>query len=180
MTNAQGRVGVVMPHGVLFRGGAEGKIRRGIVEADLFEAVIGLAPNLFFGASIPVAICVLNRNKPAERRGKVLFVDAAQPGYFRAERAQNFLDEKHIASIVAAYRAYEDVERFAHVADLAEIEDNDFNLNIQPLRGHHRAGGGDERRRGAGTTAGGRAPPRRGHGPHGRAAGGAGVRAVGW
>ena len=130
MTNAQGRVGVVMPHGVLFRGGAEGKIREGIVKADLFEAVIGLAPNLFFGASIPVAICVLNRDKPAERRGKVLFVDAAQPGYFRAERAQNFLDKEHIAGIVEAYRAFEDIERFAHVADLAEIEGNDFNLNI--------------------------------------------------
>ena len=130
VTNAQGRVGVVMPHGILFRGGAEGRIRRGIVEADLFEAVIGLAPNLFFGASIPVAICVLNRNKPAGRRGKVLFVDAAQPGYFRAERAQNFLDKEHIASIVDACRAFEDAERFSHVADLAEIEGNDFNLNI--------------------------------------------------
>ena len=76
-------VGVVMPHGVLFRGGAEGKIRRGIVEADLFEAIIGLVPNLFSGASIPVTICVLNKAKPAERRGKVLFVDAAQEGSFR-------------------------------------------------------------------------------------------------
>ena len=119
-----------MPHGILFRGGAEGKIRQGIVEADLFEAVIGLAPNLFFGASIPVAICVLNRDKPAERRRRVLFVDAAQQGYFRAERAQNFLDPEHIASVVEAYRAFEDVGRFAHVADLAEIEGNDFNLNI--------------------------------------------------
>ena len=64
VTNAEGMAGVVMPHGILFRGGAEGKIRRGIVEADLFEAVIGLAPNLFFGASIPVAVCVLNRDKP--------------------------------------------------------------------------------------------------------------------
>ena len=129
VTNAQGRVGVVMPRGVLFRGGAEGKIRLVIVEADLFEAVIGLAPNLFFGARIPVAICVLNRDKPAGRRGRVLFVDAAQPGYYRAELAQNFLDKEHIAGIVAACRAFEDVERFAHVADLAEIEGNDFNMN---------------------------------------------------
>ena len=130
VTNAEGMVGVVMPHGVLFRGGAEGKIRRGIVEADLFEAVIGLAPNLFFGASIPVAICVLNKAKPAERRGKVLFVDAAQEGYFRPGKAQNFIDPEHIAKIVDAYRTFEDVERFAHVADLEEIEANDFNLNI--------------------------------------------------
>ena len=113
VTNAQGMVGVVMPHGILFRGGAEGKIRRGIIEADLFEAVIGLAPNLFFGASIPVAICVLNRAKPKERRGRVLFVDAAQEGYFRPGKAQNFIDSEHIDEIVQAYRAFEDVERFA-------------------------------------------------------------------
>ena len=130
VTTMTGMVGVVMPHGVLFRGGAEGKIRRGIVESDLFEAVIGLAPNLFYGASIPVAICVLNKAKPSERRGKVLFVDAAQEGYFRQGKAQNFLDREHIDKIVAAYRGFEDVERFAHVAELAEIEANDFNLNI--------------------------------------------------
>ena len=130
VTNATGMVGVVMPHGVLFRGGAESKIRRGIVVDDLFEAVIGLAPNLFFGASIPVAICVLNKAKPAERKGKVLFVDAAQEGYYRPGKAQNFLDQGHIARIVNAYQAFEDVERFAHVADLEEIAGNDFNLNI--------------------------------------------------
>ncbi len=130
VTNAHGMVGVVMPHGILFRGGAEGKIRRGIVEADLFEAIIGLTPNLFFGASIPVAICVLNKAKPAPRRGKLLFIDAAQEGYFRPGKAQNFIDQEHIDKIVAAYRAFEDVERLAHVADLAEIEANDFNLNI--------------------------------------------------
>ena len=130
VTNAEGMVGVVMPHGILFRGGAEGKIRRGIVEADLFEAIIGLAPNLFFGASIPVAICVLNKAKPHERRGKVLFVDAAQEGYFRQGKAQNFIDTEHIGKIVEAYRAFEEVERFAHVADIKEIEANDFNLNI--------------------------------------------------
>ena len=130
VTNAQGMVGVVMPHGILFRGGAEGKIRKGIVDADLFEAVIGLAPNLFFGASIPVAICVLNRAKPRERRGKVLFVDAAQEGHFRPGKAQNYIDPEHIEKIVQAYRAFEDVDRFAHVADLEEIQGNDFNLNI--------------------------------------------------
>ena len=129
-TNPRGMVGVVMPHGILFRGGAEGTIRRGIVEADLFEAVIGLAPNLFYGASIPVAVCILNRDKPSERRGKVLFIDAAQTDYFRPGKAQNFLDPAHVASIVEAYRAFDEVERFAHVADVEEIATNDFNLNI--------------------------------------------------
>lgn len=131
VTNARGMVGVVMPHGVLFRGGAEAKIRRGIVEADLFEAIIGLAPNLFFGASIPVAICVLNRNKPFTRRGKVLFVDANQEGYFRKDKSKNILDQEHIARIVTAYRNFEEVDRLAHIADLDEIEHNDFNLNIR-------------------------------------------------
>ena len=130
VTNSQGMVGVVMPHGVLFRGGAEGKIRQGIVEADLFEAVIGLAPNLFSGASIPVAICVLNRAKPAQRRGRVLFVDAAQEGGFRPGKARNYLDPEHIARIVEVCSAFEDVDHFAHVANLEEIQGNDFNLNI--------------------------------------------------
>ncbi|MDE0163105.1 MAG: class I SAM-dependent DNA methyltransferase [Acidimicrobiaceae bacterium] len=130
VTNPGGMVGVVMPHGILFRGGAEGTIRKGMIEADLFEAVIGLAPNLFYGASIPVAICVFNKAKPADRRGRVLFVDAAQPDYFRSGKAQNFLDPEHVAAIVGAFRAYEEVERFAHVADLDEIAANDHNLNI--------------------------------------------------
>ena len=130
VTNPGGMVGVVMPHGILFRGGAEGTIRKGIVEADLFEAVIGLAPNLFYGASIPVAVCILNKRKPPERGGKVLFIDAAQPDYFRAGKAQNLLDPVHVSSIVEVFRAYTEVERFAHVAHLEEIAANDFNLNI--------------------------------------------------
>ena len=130
VTNSGGMVGVVMPHGVLFRGGAEGKIRRGIVEADLFEAIIGLAPNLFSGASIPVAICVLNRAKPPERRGKLLLVDAAQEEYFRRGKARNFIDREHIDKIVTTYQAFEDVEGFAHVAGMEEIRANDFILNI--------------------------------------------------
>jgi type I restriction enzyme M protein len=77
-----------------------------------------------------VAICVLNRAKRPERAGKVLFVDAAQEGYFRPGKAQNYLDPEHIEKIVAAYEAFEDAPGFAHVADLAEIEANDFNLNI--------------------------------------------------
>jgi type I restriction enzyme M protein len=129
-TNDSGMVGVVMPHGILFRGGAEGVIRKGIVEAGLFEAIIGLAPNIFYGASIPVAICVLNKAKPTDRAGKILFVDAAQPGYFRPGKAQNFLDPEHTQAIVEAYEAFEDRPGFAHVADLAEIQANDYNLNI--------------------------------------------------
>jgi len=130
VTNHDGMVGVVMPHGILFRGGAEGTIRKGIVQADLFEAVIGLTPNLFNGASIPVAICILNKAKRPERDGKVLFIDAAQEGYFRQGKARNYLDREHIVKIVEAYQTFEEIERVAHVADLEEIAANDFNLNI--------------------------------------------------
>ena len=130
VTNAEGMVGVVMPHGVLFRGGAEGKIRRGILQSDLLDAVVGLAPNLFYGSTIPVAICVLKKAKPAQRRQRVLFIDANQEGCFRQGKAQNYLDREHIEEIVKAYRNFEEVERFAHVAGLGEIEANDFNLNI--------------------------------------------------
>ena len=130
VTKPDGMVGVVMPHGILFRGYTEGTIRKGIVEADLFEAIIGLAPNLFSGASIPVAICILNKAKPPERQGKVLFIDANQEGYFRSGKARNFLDPEHIGRIAEAYWTFSDEERFARVADLDEIAANDFNLNI--------------------------------------------------
>ena len=99
-----------------------------IVQADLFEAVIGLAPNLFYGASIPVAICILNKKKRPERRDKVLLIDAAQPGYFRAGKAQNYLDHEHVTKIAEAFRAFGEAERFKHVAGLEEIRANDFNL----------------------------------------------------
>ena len=85
--NAAGRLGVVMPHGVLFRGSAEGKIRQGMLEEDLFESVIGLAPNLFYGTGIPVSILVLNRDKPATRKGRVLFIDGS--GKFEEGRHKN-------------------------------------------------------------------------------------------
>ena len=130
VTNPGGMAGVVMPHGLLFRVGTEGAIRKGIVEADLFEAVIGLPPNMFSGASIPVVICVLNKDKPPERRGKVLFIDANQAGGFRPSKYRNFIDREHAGRIADAFRAFNDEERFAHVADLDEIASNNFNLNI--------------------------------------------------
>lgn len=130
VTKHTGMLGVVLPHGVLFRGGAEGKIRKGMVKEDRFEAVIGLTPNLFCGATIPVAICVFNKQKSPERKGRVLFIDADQEGYFRQGKAKNHLDDEHIKKIAEAYHNFEEVERFAHIADLEEIEENDYNLNI--------------------------------------------------
>ncbi len=127
-TNKTGMVGVVMPHGVLFRGAAEGDIRKGILQEDLVEAVVGLPSNLFYGTGIPAAILVLNRKKPVERQRKVLFIEASRE--FREGSAQNYLREEDVAKIAAAFHAFEDADKYARVIGLDEIEKNDFNLNL--------------------------------------------------
>ena len=126
--NNSGRLGVVMPHGVLFRGAAEGKIRQGLLREDLFEAVIGLPPNLFYGTGIPASILVLNRDKPHERREKVLFIDAA--GEFEEGSNQNRLRDRDIEHIAKTFHTYADVDKYAQVVPLREIEQDDWNLNI--------------------------------------------------
>ncbi len=122
---------IVMPHGVLFRSGKERDIRKKIIEADRLDAVIGLAPNLFVNTSIPACVLVLHGPGPrrADRRGKVLFVNADRE--FTAGRAQNFLDEKHIEKIVTAYKDYTNEDGLARVVSVAELAENDFNLNIR-------------------------------------------------
>jgi type I restriction enzyme M protein len=102
--NSEGRIGVVMPHGVLFRGGAERKVREALLREDLFEAVIGLPEKLFFGTGIPAAVLILNRNKPKERHGKVLFVDASR--FYTQEGNRNKLRLDDILRVAAAHRAY--------------------------------------------------------------------------
>ena len=126
--NEKGKAGVVMPHGVLFRGGAEGEIRKRMLEEDLFEAVIGLPPNLFFGTGIPAAILVLSKAKAATRRGKVLFVDASRE--FQEGSARNYLRDGDVEKIVRTFQGFADVERYARVVEVKEIGGNDWNLNI--------------------------------------------------
>ena len=123
-----GRVAVVLPQGALFRKSAEGKIRTALLQADLVEAVIGLAPNLFYGTSLAACIMILRRHKPEERRKKVLIVDASS--LFRKGRAQNFLDPEHAEQIVAWYRDFEDVEDRAKIATIDEIKKEGWTLNI--------------------------------------------------
>jgi type I restriction enzyme M protein len=126
--NAKGVCGVVMPHGVLFRGSGDGRIREGILKDDLFEAIIGLPENLFAGTGIPATVLVLNKAKRPERKGKVLFIHAAKE--FEERPKKNILGTANINRIVQAYRAWTDEERFSRVVDMKEIEENDFNLNI--------------------------------------------------
>lgn len=126
--NQKGKLGVVVPHGVLFRGGGEGSIRQGFLKDDLVESVIGLASNIFYGASIPAALMIINKNKPQERKGKVLFIDASAE--FVKDGNKNRLREEDIQKITATFDSFEDVEKFATVVDLKTIEENDYNLNI--------------------------------------------------
>lgn len=121
-----GKVGVIAPHGVLFRGGAEGKIRKQLVEDNLLEAVIGLPANLFFGTGIPAAILIFNRGKQTT---DVLFIDASRE--FEQGKNQNKLRKPDIEKIVQTYKTFQAVEKYAYRATVVEIKaENDFNLNI--------------------------------------------------
>ena len=126
--NERGRMGVVLPHGVLFRGGSEGVIRKGLLEADLIEGVIGLGPNLFYGTGIPAAVLLLNKKKPADRRNKVVWINGAEQVV--EGKAQNTLSAANVATLQAAFHAFADVERLAKVVTLQELASNDFNLNL--------------------------------------------------
>ena len=127
-----GRVAVIVPHGVLFRGGSEGTIRQKLIEENLLDAVIGLPANLFTTTGIPVAILVFDRSRevggPNEARKDVLFVDASKE--FTPGKTQNLLDEKHIEKVLAAYAARAFADKFAYIATPDEIAENDYNLNI--------------------------------------------------
>jgi len=128
----EGKVAVVVPHGVLFRGGAEGRIRQKLIEDNLLDAVVGLPANLFPTTSIPVAILLFDRSREkggiGEKRRDVLFIDASR-GY-QSAKTRNLLLEGHIEKIVATCKARKDVDKYAHVASFEEIKENDFNLNI--------------------------------------------------
>lgn len=120
-----GTMAIVLPHGVLFRGAAEGKIRKKLLENGSIDAVIGLPANLFYNTSIPTVILVLKKNK--ENRD-VMFIDASKG--FEKKKNQNELREEDIQKILDTYEKRQDVERYAHLAKYDEIEENDFNLNI--------------------------------------------------
>jgi type I restriction enzyme M protein len=130
----EGRIAVVVPHGVLFRGAAEGRIRQKMIEENLLDAVIGLPGNLFPSTGIPVAILMFDRSREKgganESRKDVLFIDASGKEHYQAGKNQNILLDEHLDKIVAAVAAREEVEKYAHVASFEEIKENDFNLNI--------------------------------------------------
>jgi type I restriction enzyme M protein len=126
--NAKGQCGVVMPHGVLFRGSGDGRIREGMLKADLLEAIIGLPENLFAGTGIPATVLILNKAKAPKRKNKIIFINGSKQ--FEARPKKNILGDANITRIVDAFQGWTDEDRFCRVVDRAEIEENDFNLNI--------------------------------------------------
>ena len=151
--NMQGKMGIVMPHGVLFRGSAEGKIRQGLIEEDLIETVVGLPTNLFYGTGIPAAILIVNRDKPKARKGKVLFVEASRE--FREASNQNFLRERTCRRSrrrSMPSRTWSDTRGSCRRGDREER----LQPQHQPLRGHRRGRGEGGRGLGRGEAARGR------------------------
>jgi type I restriction enzyme M protein len=128
----KGRAAVIVPHGVLFRSGAEGKIRKALLEENLIDAVIGLPEGMFSSTGIPVAILVLDRSREAgganAARKDVMFIDGSRE--FVEGKKQNTLSDANVAKILETYKSRKDVERYAHAASFDEIKENDFNLNI--------------------------------------------------
>lgn len=120
-----GRVGLIVPHGVLFRGGAEAKIRQGLIEENLVDAVIGLPTNLFFGTGIPAAILLFRKGRTTK---DIMFIDGSRD--YADEKGQNRLRPQDIEKVVAAFKAASDVEGYAHRTSVEEIRGNDYNLNI--------------------------------------------------
>jgi type I restriction enzyme M protein len=123
--NENGTVAVVLPHGVLFRGASEGKIRKGLIDDNYLDAVVGLPQNLFFGTGIPACILVFKKNKLTN---DVIFIDASKE--FESGKNQNVLRDLDIEKIVETYKNRQDIEKYSHVASLEEIKENDYNLNI--------------------------------------------------
>jgi len=128
-TNSEGMVGVVMPHGVLFRGASEKLIRQGMLQDDLLEAVVGLPAGLFYGTGIPACLLIINKNKIAARKNKVLFINSELE--YQEGKNQNSLRPSDIAKIVETFANYTDIKRYAKVVEISEIVENDFNLNIR-------------------------------------------------
>lgn len=127
--NANGRAGIVLPHGVLFRGGSEGRIREQLLKNDLVDAIVALPPKLFYGTGIPAAIWILNKNKPENKKGKVLIIDGERD--FLEGKNQNALRKQDIDKIIKAYDKYSDDDKYARVISIKEIEENEYNLNVK-------------------------------------------------
>src|SRR4029077_8522772 len=123
-----GRLGIVLDQGALFRGGAEGEIRRKVLEKDLVECIVSLPEKLFYNTGAPGCLIFLNKNKPASKKGKVLFIFGGNG--FEKLKAMNRLRDADIINMVTAYRKFTDVSKFSKVVPLEKLRENEFNLSV--------------------------------------------------
>ncbi|MFW5852497.1 MAG: N-6 DNA methylase, partial [Nanoarchaeota archaeon] len=126
--NEHGKLVTVAPAGMMFRGGAEGSIRKGIVRSDLIEAIIALPPGIFAHTSIPTYIIVINMEKSADRENSVLFIAADKK--FHNDKRTTSLEEEDVAKVISSYKEYSDIEKYCRVVNVSEIAENDFNLSM--------------------------------------------------
>ena len=128
MAPITGRMGIVLPHGALFRSGVESRIRKHLIETDLLDCVIGLGPNLFYGTGISACIMIFRAKKESSKKNKILFIDASE--LFQKGRAQNFFLPEHAQSVIDLYEKYSDIEGQSKIVSADEVKENEYNLNI--------------------------------------------------
>jgi type I restriction enzyme M protein len=126
--NRNGQAAIICSQGILFRGGDEEKIREGMIKEDVIEGIIALPPKLFYGTGIPGCVLILNRNKPVDRKNKIIFIYGAKD--YEDGKDRNRLLESDIEKAVSAYKNYKDIDRYCHVAEIEELKENEFNLNV--------------------------------------------------
>ena len=126
--NETGQVAVICSQGVLFRGNEESRIRENMIKEDVIEGVIALPPKVFFGTGIPACVLVLNKDKPKERKNKIIFIHGAKD--YQEGKVRNLLREQDIEKITKAFKKYKDIDKYCHIADFEELRENEFNLNV--------------------------------------------------
>lgn len=126
--NERGKAAIICSQGVLFRGNEESKIRKGMIKEDVIEGIIALPPALFFGTGIPACVLILNRKKPEKRKNRIIFIHAAKD--YLEGKNRNKLRDEDIEKIVSAFDEYKDIERYCHIAEPEELQENEFNLNV--------------------------------------------------
>ena len=126
--NEHGQAAIICSQGILFRGNEEEKIRENMIKEDIIEGIIALPPKLFYGTGIPGCVLILNRNKPPNRKNKIILIYAAKD--FEEGKVRNKLRGSDIQKIVSAFKNYKDIDRYCHIAELEELKENEFNLNV--------------------------------------------------
>jgi type I restriction enzyme M protein len=126
--NESGQAAIICSQGVLFRGNEEEKIRENMIKEDVIEGIVALPEKLFYGTGIPGCVLILNKNKSDNRKNKIIFIYAAK--YYKEEKIRNILGDSDTEKTVSAFKNYKDIDRYCHIADLDEVEENEFNLNV--------------------------------------------------